>query len=192
MTLESGIDLLPGPGRLMTAEEFYRLPEGPPWSQLIEGELHMSPSPNFFHQEILSNIQDSMRPYVKKHRLGKVVRSPSDVELNSLNVYQPDLYFISRARLALIDKHGLKGAPDLVVEAISSSTGRLDRGPKKSNYAQAGVREFWVVMPKTQEIEIWLLQVSVTDPAQRLGIGDTLKTELLPGWEMPVADVFEE
>lgn len=176
----------------MTATEYYELPEGPPYSQLVEGELIMSPSPNFFHQEIIANLHLSLRPFVKRHRLGKVVLSPSDVELDFQNVYQPDLFFISNERLALIDEHGLKGAPDLVIEVISRSTERLDRGPKKANYARAGVREFWAVMPKTKEIEIWQLAVSISEPSRRLGLNDTLMTEVLPGWEMPVAEVFEE
>src|SRR4051812_17397970 len=119
MTWDNDVEVLPSTGRFMTAAEYYELPEGPPYSQLVEGELIMSPSPNFFHQQIISNLHLALGAFVKRRRLGKVVLSPSDVELDFQNVYQPDLYFISKERRALIDEHGLKGAPDVVIEVIS-------------------------------------------------------------------------
>ena len=46
----------------ITAQEYFRMREGPPYYQLIEGELHMSPSPHWRHQEIALNIAHRIKP----------------------------------------------------------------------------------------------------------------------------------
>lgn len=176
----------------MTADEYYALPEGPPYFQLIDGELFMSPSPNFFHQEIVINIASPIREYLRRNRIGKVVIAPSDVEFDKGNIYQPDVFFIRNERLGIVDKHGAKGAPDLVVEVISGSTGRLDLGPKKMVYAAKGVIEFWAVLPRTSEVEIYRLQDSADSPAKVLHSGDVVTTDILPGFALAVAEIFAQ
>lgn len=190
MNWDRGAGVLPTTHRRMTAEEYYRLPDGPPYFQLIDGELFMSPSPHFFHQEIVLNIASAIREYLRKSPIGKVVVAPSDVEFDKDNVFQPDVFFIRNERLGIVDEHGAKGAPDLVAEVISGSTGRLDLGPKKMVYAQKGVREHWVVLPETRSVEVYRLPESSSEPVLKLGEGAVLVTPLLPGLELSLADVF--
>src|SRR5207249_6084349 len=92
--------------RPLTARDYRRLPEGPPYYQLIEGDLYMSPTPNFFHQCIVMNIAFILRRYLEKNPIGKVVISPSDVELSDLNVYVPDVYYVSNERKHIFTKQG--------------------------------------------------------------------------------------
>ena len=138
MTWDRGAGVLPTTHRHMTAEEYFQLPVGPPYFQLIDGELFMSPSPNFFHQELVSRLIAEMGPFARRHKLGKVIVSPSDVLLDADNVYQPDVYFIGQERLSIVGKQGPKGAPDLVVEVISGSTGAAGSRPEKD-----GLRREW-------------------------------------------------
>jgi len=91
-----------------------------------------------------------------------------------------------------VDKHGAKGAPDLVVEVISGSTGRLDLGPKKSIYAQYGVTENWAVYPREATVDVFRFAGSATEPAETLSVADTLRTPLLPGWEFPLTELFAQ
>lgn len=190
MNWDRGAGVLPTTHRHMTAEEYHQLPEGPPYFQLIDGELFMSPSPHFFHQEIILNIASPIREYLRRYPIGKVVVGPSDVEFNQKNVFQPDVFFIRNERLGMIDKHGAKGAPDLVVEVISGSTGRLDLGPKMMIYAQTGVLEYWVILPQSRTVDIYRLAESAEQPAETLAEGVSLKTPLLPGLELPLAEIF--
>lgn len=150
----------------------------------------MSPSPNFYHQEIIGNIFFLLRAYLRRNSIGKVVLAPSDVEFNKNNVFQPDVFFIRTERLGIVDKHGAKGAPDLVVEVISGSTGRLDLGPKRMVYAQTGVLEYWVVLPDSRTVEVYRLPESADQPAQTLAEGVSLTTPLLPGLELPLEEIF--
>lgn len=190
MTWDRGAGVLPTTHQFMEAEQYYQLPDGPPYFQLIEGELFMSPSPDFYHQELVTNLASEIRHFLKIYPIGKVAVAPSDVEFNGKNIYQPDVFFIRRERLGIIDRHGAKGPPDLVVEVISSSTGRLDLGPKKANYAKSGVVEFWAIYPREKKVEVFRFQESGSAPVQTLGLTDTLRTELLPGWELSAAELF--
>lgn len=177
--------------RQMTAEEYFQLPAGPPYSQLIDGRLVMSPSPFFFHQSLVLAIATEFRNFLRKNRVGVVQIAPSDVHLDGGNVFQPDVYFVRNERRTLIDRQGLKGAPDLVVEVISGRTARIDLGPKKRIYAESGVLEFWAVFPDEEEIEVYDLPISVETPARRFGRGDTIATPLVPGLEIPLDLLFE-
>lgn len=54
---------------------------------------------------------------------------------------------MARDRISLFERHGISGAPDLVIEILSASTARYDRGPKLRAYERTGVREVWLVDP---------------------------------------------
>ena len=182
--------LLPA-DRRMTAEEYFDLPEGPPYYQLIEGELIMSPSPFFFHQSLVLRIATEFQIFLRKNRVGVVQIAPSDVHLDSGNVFQPDVYFVRSEGRALIDPQGLKGAPDLVVEVISGRTARIDLGPKKRIYAENGVLEFWAVFPDDEVLEVFDLPASVETPARKFARSDTITTPLVRGLEIPLDLLFE-
>jgi Uma2 family endonuclease len=175
----------------MSAPEFRQLPEGPPYFQLIKGELFMSPSPRWRHQQIVLNIASAIREHLRKHRVGKVTIAPSDVELSPDDVYEPDIYFVSKARVGIFTEQGASGAPDLVIEVLSPSTARLDRGPKREGYAAAGVRELWFVEPRQRKIEIYTLQGSELALVRTAGIGDTIETPLIPELTLDVREIFE-
>ncbi|MDQ6622482.1 MAG: Uma2 family endonuclease [Verrucomicrobiota bacterium] len=184
--------MLPTTHQRMKAEEFWQLPEGPPYFQLIDGELFMSPSPRFRHQQVIGNIFWQVRAHLHEHRdLGDVVISPSDVELGSKDVYEPDIYFVSRERSGIFVEQGAKGAPDLVVEVLSPSTARLDRGPKLRGYAEAGVKEMWLVQLEPAQIEVWSLTDDRESPSRTLVFGDQLETPLIPGLTLDVREIFE-
>lgn len=176
----------------MTAEKFFQLPEGPPYFQLIDGDLYMSPSPRREHQNILLNLASELRFYLRQTPLGKVYVAPSDVLFTDDRILNPDLYFVREERRAILTDHGASGAPDLVVEILSPSTAALDLGRKREIYAESGVEEYWVVSPKTRTVEVYRLRENPTEPVSVLADTDALTSALFPGWSLAVADVFRE
>ena len=66
---------------LITAEDYRAMPEGPPYYQLIDGELIMSPSPSPYHQDIAGNVFVLLREHVRRQALGFVYIAPMDVYL---------------------------------------------------------------------------------------------------------------
>jgi Uma2 family endonuclease len=132
-------------------EVFNSLPEGT-LVQLIENNIVMSPAPLTQHQSLSIQIASELFLFVKKEKLGKVFASPFDVYLDRKNAFQPDICFIGIAKLDLIKKDGLHGAPDLVIEILSPSTAKYDLNDKKDVYERYGVAELWLVDPADKSV----------------------------------------
>jgi Uma2 family endonuclease len=173
-----------------TKEDYERLPEGAPY-QLIGGELIMSPSPTFFHQEIIANILEKLRPFVRKNGLGQVALSPLDVHLTEDDIYQPDLIFIRKENLSHIGPHDrIHFVPDLVIEVLSPSTAYYDYSHKKAVYAERGVKEYWIIDPNDKTIEIMVNDGKVFRTDEFLRVPAILESAMFPGFSMNVEDVF--
>lgn len=175
----------------LTVHDYRDMPEGPPYYQLIEGELVMSPSPNSAHQIIHSNIFAAFVRHLDKNPGGRICSAPFDIYLTELNVYQPDLVFISKSRKKkIIGEQGVEGAPDLVVEILSPRTTRLDRGVKRNIYARTGVRELWIVDPDSEQVEVYDFAESAAEPAGVYSRHQKFKSRVLPKFTVRVADIF--
>jgi Uma2 family endonuclease len=132
-----------------TLMEVYRmLPEGTR-AELIQGTIFMSPAPLLDHQRLILKLSISMGQFIENHRLGELFTAPTDVYLNSENAFQPDLVFVSTAN-DILKADGIYGAPDLIIEVLSPGTTKSDLTKKKPVYEKAGVKEYWVVDPKTK------------------------------------------
>lgn len=176
----------------MTAREFFQLPAGPPYFQLIDGDLYMSPSPRRYHQQLSMRLSVLLGNFVEAHDVGELYAAPSDVVLADDTVLEPDLYFVSKARAGILTEQGAHGAPDLVIEILSPSTAKMDLGRKREVYAQSGVLEMWVVAPETRTIECHRFAESASEPVLVWGAGDVLASPVLPGFAVKVADVFRD
>jgi len=137
-------------------EVFDNLPEGT-LAQLIENNLVMSPAPLDVHQKVLSDIYISIGGYVKQKDVGQTRMAPYDVYLDDENIFQPDIIVILNEHLNLIKRKGLYGAPDMVIEILSSSTAKYDQEKKKAIYEQYGVKEYWIVEPFTKRVDGYIL-----------------------------------
>lgn len=139
----------------MTIAEYQMLPETNLPTQLIDGEVIMAPSPEDPHQEVLQATFSLVKPLLKG---GYVRFAPMDVYLDEINAVQPDLFWVSAENdhCKLVEGYWY-GAPDFVIEVLSPSTARLDRGKKFKLYEKYGVREYWMVDPAAQFIEVWQL-----------------------------------
>jgi len=174
----------------ITAEEYRFLPEGGPRYQLIEGELHMAPSPTEAHQDNAGNLFVIISVYLREHPIGKAFIAPFDVYLTEHDVYQPDILYVSNRRRSIVEKTGVMGAPDFVVEVLSPSTARLDRTSKKKIYAAAGVPELWFIDPRRKTIEIFRLQDDSEKPAKIHAANSVFTSPTFPGLKFRAAEIF--
>lgn len=115
--------------------------------ELFEGDLVMTPAPNPAHQFAVSNLHRLLSNYAEAHNLGKLLIAPLDVYFDEETVVEPDILFVAKERLHIIDEQKVNGAPDVIIEVISPSTEQRDRGFKFKRYAQEGVKEYWIVRP---------------------------------------------
>src|SRR5258708_14880926 len=140
-----------------TYEEYYKLDDDQRY-EIIDGNLLMAPAPDTSHQNWSRNLFRILDEYVRKHKLGEVFYAPLDVILDAGNVIEPDLVFVSTANAGLIQRRGVFGAPDLLIEIVSPSSVRRDRYDKKELYARFGVKEYWIGDPANRTLEILTLK----------------------------------
>jgi len=177
----------------LTYAEFCALPETVQPHELINGELRMPAAPNRKHQMVLGNLYALLRTYVRERNLGWVYFAPIDVVLDRDRplVLQPDLLFVSRERAHLLGER-IFGAPDLVVEIFSPGGATFDRTEKAAWYAQYGVREYWLVDPEAETVEVRRLEPGGYELLGVYRRGDTLRSALLSEFALPISEVFVE
>lgn len=180
-------------GHRMTAAEFALLPVGPPYPELINNILVMPPSPEFTHQEISMELSTEMHLHSKRNQLGVVVAAPMDVHFDEGNVFQPDIIFISKSRLPdiLADGKKIKGAPDLVVEILSSNK-KSDLEEKMYVYELYDVREYWVVDPKKKFVEIFENIEKEFVSVQKCKGASTAYSKVLAGFSVDLKKIFHD
>jgi Uma2 family endonuclease len=172
-----------------TYEDYLLLPEDRRY-EIIDGDLFMTPAPGTPHQRIVGNLYLRLREHVDDRRLGEVLISPCDVVLSPTDVVQPDVLFVAVDRASIIGEKFISAAPDLVVEVLSPSTEDRDRTLKAKLYARAGVRELWIADTKEKRIEVLTNSGDGFRREALFGVGTVLRSTLLPGLEIPIAEVF--
>jgi Uma2 family endonuclease len=130
--------------------DYERLP-AEPRCELLFGRLHVTPSPISRHQ-IVAQVLWQQLDRIAEAAGGIVFQAPLDVVLADHSVVQPDLVYVSAARLEIVGDR-VEGAPDLLVEVFSPSTAHLDRGEKLDLYALSGIQEYWLVDHESRQIE---------------------------------------
>ncbi|MEM9884853.1 MAG: Uma2 family endonuclease [Bacteroidota bacterium] len=172
-----------------TTADYQQLPQGAPY-QLIDGKLAFMASPLYKHQDTIGNLSDLIRPYVKKNKLGKVQFAPLDVYFDEANVFQPDLLFISNERKGIIKKF-IHGAPDLIVEVLSSNKNH-DLGKKKTVYGQYNVLEYWAIDYEKESLDLYLNKEAVLELDRSYQGDEAVRSTVLPDFSFTLSEIFEE
>jgi Uma2 family endonuclease len=126
-----------------TLEEVHSLPDDGNKYELVRGELFVTPPPTDGHETIAARLTRILEPYVASHNLGFVYH-PRAVFRSEGSEVEPDLM----VRQPHPDSDGSwddAPVPILVVEILSDSTRRRDRGPKRDFYVESGIAEYWIV-----------------------------------------------
>jgi Uma2 family endonuclease len=97
--------------------------------EIIGGDHYVSPSPSTIHQGVSGNLHAALWNHLKSASGWAVFAAPFDVILSDLDVLQPDLVYISRERAQVLTELHVRGAPDLVVEILSSACERPTKLP---------------------------------------------------------------
>ena len=169
---------------LVSEKEFLRLPESTAKIELIDGEVVVSPSPTYWHQEILGRIVVALRRWAaRQNRPITVGHAPLDVRFAAGRILQPDA-FVLFARVPRRHEGPIEKIPQLCIEVLSRERVH-DRVTKRVLYAAADVREYWVVEP-AGIIERW----SGPGLGRAQILRHRLTTPLLPGFALDLRRLF--
>ena len=152
--------------------------------ELVDGELLVNPSPGPIHQRVSRRLQRQLEDHFHERKLGEVFNAPLDVVLTSHDVFEPDLLVV--ADPSHISRRGIEQPPLLVVEILSPSTRRVDRGLKFRRYATLGVQHCWIVDPDEKRLECFRLAAGEFAPVVDARGNTTLAH---PDWDGLVIDL---
>jgi Uma2 family endonuclease len=180
------------PKRTATIEDLYRVPENGK-AEIVNGELVLMSPSGGMHGYAVGEIFASLHEYARRTKRG--VPLPDNVgfivNLTNRRSFSPDVAFWTGGPLT---PKFIEGAPIFAVEVRSEE----DYGPaaeramaaKRADYFAAGTLVVWDV--DTLEAEVVRVYRSDQPAAATIyGRGGQAEAEpALPGWSMPVADLF--
>jgi len=141
-----------------TVDDYYAFPEDLR-AEIIDGQIYYQAAPSYQHQKILSYLHNSIYNYINsKSGPCEVLPAPFAVKLNESDktVVEPDISVICDKDK--LDDRGCNGAPDWIIEITSPSNSNHDYIKKLNLYADAGVREYWIVNPMKKTIFVYHLE----------------------------------
>jgi Uma2 family endonuclease len=174
---------------LMTAEQFDALPEEEirKW-ELLDGELIEVPSATPRHNLIVGRLYTLLAGFVRAKKLGRVLLE-TDLSALGDSRLRPEFAYFSPASWAVVDldRVPVSAVPDIAAEVISPSETAATMQRKIDAYLQWGVREVWVIFPDSRT-----LFVHRAGGVQRFSEQALLSSDAVPGWQVPVAEIFAD
>ena len=179
--------------RITTAEELMDMPDDGYRYELVRGELRKIVPTGSEHAWISSDLDAALNLYVKSNSLGRVFTGEPGflLEQSPDHVRAPDLAFVRRERIEAIGRQTgyWPEAPDLAIEVISPNDRYTEVEEKVADWLAAGTRMVVVVNPRNKTVRVHSSRTDVVT----LAITDTLDgKDVVPGWQMPLSDIFSD
>jgi Uma2 family endonuclease len=175
----------------MTTTEYLKTQETVLPRELAYGELRVADSPSVSHQRVVVELTLAVAPFVRQRQLGEFLVAPMDVILDFERalVVQPDLLFVSKARQHIVSER-IYGAPDLVIEVLSPHP-RIGRSEERvAWFAQAGVRECWLVDIVQKAVAVLSLGENGIRARTLHAGAEAIHTEVLEGLSLTPLEIF--
>jgi Uma2 family endonuclease len=167
--------------------------------ELLDGTAYMMASPTVRHQAISGELFGQFWNFLKGKPC-RVFTAPLDVRLfpkedsSDNTVLQPDLLVVCDTS-KLADGKSCRGAPDLVVEILSPSNTGSNLLLKFNKYLTAGVREYWIIVPETKEVQVHILEKGDEETAghyiSAVHSETALPVSILPGLSVDLSALWE-
>jgi Uma2 family endonuclease len=165
--------------------------------ELIKGKVFKkAAAPSRRHQDVSGNVFSHFHLFLKGQKC-KVYSAPFDVRLskdpeNKIidSVVQPDISVICDS--SKLDEKGCLGAPDLIVEILSPNNSKVELQNKYDLYQEFGVKEYWIIHPVENTLQVNVLIEGVYQPSRLFTSGQKVKSTVLPEFELDLVEIFEE
>ena len=175
--------------RTYTIEDIYALPEGER-AELIDGQLYMMSPPTYKHQKLVMELSSNIHNYIKSNGGPCEVRpAPLAVRLNAddKTYVEPDISVICDPNK--ITEKGVDGAPDFIIEIVSPGTQNKDYGVKLFKYRTAGVREYWIVNPAREIVNVYCFEKE--ENTNLYSFTDDIPVGIYPGFTINIAELLK-
>ncbi|MEW6623331.1 MAG: type II toxin-antitoxin system prevent-host-death family antitoxin [Bacillota bacterium] len=193
---ENALDYQYG-GKKVSYEEFMEIYEKSTLRmELINGEIYLLSSPSIGHQEILGRLHLIFNEYFKGKKC-RVFLAPFDVhfkkkDLKEPDVMQPDVLVACDLENNVTEKGKYMGTPTLVVEILSDSTRTKDMIDKLNTYRLSGVKEYWIIDQKQENILVYGFDNYEIDKYKTFEKGDIAKSLVFNGLSTDIESLFNE
>jgi len=176
----------------MTAAQYLTQEDDRRLTNLVDGEVVVT-DPLALHQRVLFDLAFALQAWCRSAPGRGETTLPIDVLLDEHNCFAPDVLWYREGRgpgRAVVRPQAL---PDIAAEIRSPSTWRHDIGPKMARYEQYGLPELWLVDTAADEVLVYRRstpRAPTFDVSLELARGDALTSPLLPGFALPIDELF--
>ena len=172
-----------------TIEDIYNLPAGER-AELIDGQIYYMAPPSYKHQKIIGILYSTIYNYIKSKKGScEVLPAPFAVFLNKneKNYVEPDISVICDK--TKLNEKGCNGAPDWIIEIVSTSSKTMDYHTKLFKYRNTGVREYWIVDPMKNRIMVHNFE---TNNMEEYSFSDLIKVGIYEDFSINFAEISQE
>lgn len=155
-----------------------------------QNQLPDIPGPSKLHQRISRKLSYQMSDFAENHNLGEIFYAPFDVKLDEEHVFQPDILLVAKVHSERLKDTYLEGAPDLVVEILSSANYKAERDKKHELYESFGVSEYWLIYPQKRKITVEVPREGKFQLFSEAEQNGTIKSFLLEGFEITLEEIL--
>lgn len=178
-------------GKKYTVDDIIALPDGER-AELIDGEMFMMAAPTMTHQDILGWMYISIYNFIKSQK-GKCKVMPAPfgifIKKDEKNYVEPDITVIcDRDKL---DDQGCHGAPDWAIEIVSPSSVTMDYERKTKLYREAGVREYWIVDSKKENVTVYLFEGEEIKSCTEYTFTEIVPSTVIEGLKLNLNEMME-
>lgn len=185
--------MLPLGHKKYTYEEFLEITKDIERAEFIDGEIYCQASPNTEHQRISIKLSNKIFNYFDGKEC-EVFSAPYNIifensETGEKSSSQPDIVVICDK--SKFTKTNYSGKPTLIIEILSDSTASIDTIKKMDLYMRFGVKEYWIVRPKSKTIDIYFLENGIYTEPMAYSKDDIVSSNIFSDLSIKLKDIFE-
>ncbi|MCC7450281.1 MAG: Uma2 family endonuclease [Anaerolineae bacterium] len=159
--------------------------------EVINGNLHMTTAPSYFHQWIVRRLDQYLGVPAEQQGLAFAAVAPIGLIMPGCDLVQPDFVIVLASHKSIIHDKRIRGIPDLIIEVLSPDNTAYDEDVKLTAYAEAGVPEYGIIDPRARTLRVYPLAVPGRYAEPRVYTeGDSATFTCLPTIPVPVRELF--
>lgn len=167
----------------MTYEEYLVWAGEDTRGEWVNGEVITLLSPKTLHQNLTGFLYTLLTFFVKMFKLGYVGIAPLEVRLTTNSSREPDIFFVTKSHLNIVNDDRVDGVPDLIIEVVSKDSMQRDREEKYDEYEAAGVREYWIIDNRPRRTLAEFFRLDANGAYQRIEpIDGIFRSEVVAGF----------